>query len=115
MEFTQDQKAFLKVYNQNKPNKYTEFVYGLYEDREFTKGFAWFLVIMFMAGLSTNIMFLKHLTVLFMLLFIIPLVTFVVAGIVAYIMNQKRVHKIMKILGISAKQYNYYVKIWVKQ
>lgn len=108
-----ERKKFLKIVNQNRPNKYTKMVYDLFGDKEFRSGLAWFLGIVFVCGFISNMLYLEKLTLLFTLIFGITLFSFVVGGFVAYVINMLRIKRICKILNISAQDYNYYARLWL--
>lgn len=104
--------TFLKTCDKFKPNKFITFISRYFsnnikeEDKWLQKIVIGTLLSLFLSGLIGVIIEQKHFTNIVTTIFYIILSIFVLSYFVAILMNNYRIRKIRKILGISKEKYN---------
>jgi len=110
-------EQFEKVYNKYLPNKFTIFIFKHYaKDDEKTSGvkikladkIAWFVLLpLFTLGLLFTILGIPKIYIgIVTISYSIILTVMVLSGFVGVTMNNRRIKKIAKELGVGLKEYN---------
>jgi ABC-type multidrug transport system permease subunit len=115
------EEHFLQVYNKYVPNKWTKFVFR-YFSRSTQKKDKWVsqlltavFIALFLTGLTGTILGLSYVFVsipTFILLGLLVIIGILKFG--AFIMNNNRIRKIRKELGITKEDYDFLVGLYVK-
>lgn len=113
-------EKFLEVYNKHLPNKWTKFAFKYFSlstketDRWVSQIFAGILISLFIAGFIGIVAnFSKLYTSIITLIMIVLLLSVSILLFGAVIMNNFRIRKIRKILGLSRLEYNAFANLYL--